>query len=635
MSARARIATADALLEAGALSPLDLHLARTVARLGGDENDLVLLGAAVASRWTGRGHVCVDLPEVVRGDVADADGSVIESLAWPPLERWLDALRASPVIGSPDEARPLVLDGGRRLYLRRYWEYQQRLASMIRHRAAVSDAGLDEELLRDGLARLFPDAGMAGAREPGWVDWQRVAALQALRRRLCVISGGPGTGKTYTVARILALLAEQALARGQAAPRVALLAPTGKAAARLRGTIASFFDPVDGARDLDLGPGVREAIPRDASTIHRCLRPVRGSSIRFRHDASNPLAADVVIVDEASMVDLSLMTRLLDAIPAGAKLILLGDRDQLASVEAGAILGDICNADAGLGPSTDTVRDIARVTGQSLPPGSRPKTTGIWDCIVQLEHSYRYGDATDIAALARAIRRGDAASAIGLLESGEHASIALVEQDGGAFVRVAVEGYRACLEADDPRTALAAYEGFRVLCPLRRGPQGLETVNPVIEQALRRAGLLGGRGRWYRGRPVLVTRNDYQLQLFNGDAGLVLPSPEHDGGLRAFFLSSTGHEAGAPLPSVAPSRLPAHETAFAMSVHKSQGSEFDEVVVLLPGRASPLLTRELLYTAVSRARKKVTVFGSREIVARAVEARIDRASGLREEIWRW
>ncbi|MBW2261263.1 MAG: exodeoxyribonuclease V subunit alpha [Deltaproteobacteria bacterium] len=636
MSAPGKVATVDALLEAGALTPLDLHFARTVGRLGGDDDDLVLLGAAVASRRTGRGHVCVDLPGIAREDIVDDDGNVLESLRWPPLARWMDALRASPVVGSPDEGCPLVLDEGRRLYLRRYWEYQERLASMIRQRVDWSDASLDEGLLEDGLSRLFPGGGIPEAREPGWIDWQRVACLQALRRRLCVISGGPGTGKTYTVAKILALVAEQALARGAAAPRVALLAPTGKAAARLKGTIASFFDPGDGGRELDVKPGVREAIPRDASTIHRCLRPVRGSSTRFRHDASNPLATDVVIVDEASMVDLSLMTRLLDAIPASAKLILLGDRDQLASVEAGAILGDICNADAGLGPSTDVVRDIARVAGQTLPPRTRPKTTGIWDCVVQLEHSYRYGDATAIASLARAIRRGDAAASLDLLESEEHPSITLLDQGGGeAFVRAAVGGYRGCLETIDPRSALVAFESFRVLCPLRRGPQGVEATNPVIEHALRQAGLLGARSRWYRGRPVLVTSNDYQLQLFNGDAGLVLPSPEHDGGLRAFFLSSAGHEDGAPLPSIAPSRLPSHETAFAMSVHKSQGSEFDEVVVLMPGRYTPLLTRELLYTAVSRARKKVTLFGSREIVERAVEARIDRASGLREELWKW
>ncbi len=615
----AAIATAGALFEAGGLSPLDLHFAMTAARLGGDVDDLVILGAAVASRWTRRGHVCADLPRIVRGDVVDDEGAVVPSLAWPDLERWTDALRASAVAGPPDDVRPLVLDAGDRLYLRRYWEYQQRLAAMLLQRADLSDEGLDDELLRAGLERLFP-----GGRGAGEVDWQRVAALQALRRRLCVISGGPGTGKTYTVARILSLMAEQALASGRDAPRVALLAPTGKAAARLRGTIATLPAAEGGAL---------EHIARDASTIHMCLHPVRGSSTRFRHDASNPLAADVVVVDEASMVDLSLMTRLLDAIPAGAKLILLGDRDQLASVEAGAILGDVCNADAGLGPTPGTVRDIERVAGQTLPGRPEPGATGIRDCIVQLEHSYRYGDATDIAGLARAIRRGDAAGSIELLESEDHPSIRLVEQDGEALVRAAVEGYRACLEADDPRAALDAFERFRVLCPLRRGPQGLETASALIEHALRQAGLVAGRGRWYRGRPVLVTRNDYGLRLFNGDAGLVLPSPEHGGGLRAFFPAPAGHGADEPLPSVALSRLPAHETAFAMSVHKSQGSEFDEVAVLLPGRGTPLLTRELLYTAVSRARRKVTLFGSREIVAGAIEARIDRASGLRELLW--
>jgi exodeoxyribonuclease V alpha subunit len=602
------IAGVDSLMEAGALTPLDLHFARTVARLGGDDDDLVLLAAAVASRDTGRGHVCVDLPRIVREDVVDGDGNVLESLRWPSLSGWLDALGGCSIVGPPDGTGPLVLDAGHRLYLRRYWEYQQRLASMISRRVGWSDADLDEELLREGLERLFP-------AEPGRIDWQRVAALQALRRRLCVISGGPGTGKTYTVARILALVLEQAAARGRDAPRITLLAPTGKAAARLRDTIASF---------PDLAGGGLEPVAREASTIHRRLRPVRGSSTRFRHDATSPLATDLVVVDEASMVDLSLMTRLLDAVPAGARLILLGDRDQLASVEAGAILGDVCNAGAGPGPSAGVARDIERLTGQSLPAGDRPEHTGIWDCVVQLEHSYRYGDATSIASLARAIRSGDAAAALDVLASGDHPSISLYGTDDGAFVRAAVEGFRDTLAQDDPLAALSAYERFRVLCPLRRGPQGVEAVNPTIEQALRREGLLGTRGRWYAGRPILVTSNDYQLQLFNGDAGLVLPSPEHAGAPRAFFGAGR---------SVAPTRLPAHETAFAMSVHKSQGSEFDEVVILLPGRYTPLLTRELLYTAVSRARTKVTIFGSREIVERAVEARIHRASGLREALW--
>ena len=614
------IAGLETLHEAGALSPLDLHLARTVCRLGGEDDDLVLLAVAVASRRTGRGHVCVDLPGLCGEEIVDDDGAVIESLEWPELEGWTAALRASPVVGPPDAGRPLVLEADRRLYLRRYWEYQERLASMILQRVEESDGDLDEELLRRGLERLF-----AGEHEHGRVDWQRVAALLALRRRLCVVSGGPGTGKTFTVARILALVVEQALARGREAPRFTLLAPTGKAAARLRDSIAAFLDPGRGGPGLEVEPAVREAIPAEASTIHRCLRPVRGSVTRFRHDASNPLATDVVVVDEASMVDLSLMTRLLDAVPASARLILLGDRDQLASVEAGAILGDVCNADADTGPSADVVRDVERVAGQVLPGRPRPEGTGIWDCTVQLEHGYRHGDATAIASLARAIRAGDAEQTVEILSSDRHPSVSLEEHDPRAFLEAAVRGYRGYLEQDDPRAALAGYERFRVLCPLRRGPEGVETVNAVVEEALRRAGLVGERGRWYRGRPVLVTRNDYQLQLFNGDAGLILPSPEHGGAPRAFFPSAA---------SVAPSRLPAHETAFCMSVHKSQGSEFDEVVILLPARTTPLLTRELLYTAVSRARSRVTVFGSREIVGRAVEARIDRASGLREELWK-
>lgn len=570
------------------LTPLDVHFARTLGSTANETDDDVLLAAALLSRQVGRGHVCLDLRRIAREPLlaGDEDGTAVPNICFPEPELWLAALRGSPLVAP--EGTPLVLDQAGRLYLRRYHEYQQRLAAAILARSETALDPIDEALLQDGLARLFP----ARPDTPS-PDFQKIAAEMAVRRRFCVISGGPGTGKTYTVVKILALLLEQALKRGKEM-RIALVAPTGKAAARLGESIEKSKS------DLACDEDVRSRIPGRASTIHRCLGKVPDSQTRFRHDAGNPLPADVVLVDEASMVDLALMTRLTDALRPHARLILLGDKDQLASVEAGAVLGDICEG----------------LTGPRAP-------------IIILRHSYRYRSDSGIGALARAINAGDSSAALAALADGARDGLRLAAPhprgalDPALVARVR-EQFESVRRSADPALALASLDRFRILCAHRRGPFGVEDVNRRLE-----AELLGRKrrrpGAAYAGQPVIVTENDYQTDLRNGDCGIVLP--EANGSLRAHFPGSDGK-----VRTFALSRLPPHETVFAMSIHKSQGSEFDAVAVLLPLQPSPILSRELLYTAVTRARKEVTIYGAPDIVVAAVARRIERTSGLRDRL---
>ncbi len=610
------------LTDAGVLAPLDRHFALALSRLAPGASSLALLGAALTSRHTREGHLCVDLAQVAGRPLVGSDGQPV-GLPLPSLEEWLTGLADSPLVGSGEESVPLVLDRGVRLYLRRYWQHEQRLAELLLQRVgACEDAG-HRGAPRDSMARLFGAA-------PATTDWQRVAVQIALLSRFTVISGGPGTGKTSTVVKLLAMLAEQAVVRGCPVPRVQLLAPTGKAAARL-------VESIRRAKGwLDCTESVRAAIVEEASTLHRALGVAPESRTRVRHDAANPLHADVVIVDEASMVDVALMRRLVEAVPSQARLVLLGDRDQLASVEAGAVLGDICGSTP-LAYSTALRQRVWDAFGEELPDGERQGRPGIGDHVVQLTDSHRFGTHSGIGSLARAIQRGRAEDALALLHAPSAEDVGFVFQasEGGigrALRRAVVEGFRPFLRARNPSDALGLLECFRVLAAHRRGPSGIESLNQEIERALVAAGLLpkgaGQSSRWYRGRPVMITENDHALHLFNGDIGAIW-SPTATGRERVYFAAG-----GAALRELAPSRLPPHETAFAMSVHKSQGSEVDEVAVVLPDARSPLLTRELLYTAVTRARRRVTLFGTEAALRAAIGRRVERASGLRDRLWR-
>jgi exodeoxyribonuclease V alpha subunit len=527
-------------------SVLDRQFGDFLQRLEGAATPDLRLAAMSVSRARAEGHICVSLENI----------AATENIA--ALRK---KLRASKVVGAPGEFTPLILDDHDRLYLRRYWEYEQQLAQAIASRTSASSS--------------------KGKKES---DLQKVAARKAVASNFTVITGGPGTGKTQTVKAILKLLLAEP---GGENLRVKLAAPTGKAAARLTEAVRTVNERFE------------------ATTIHRLLGYLPGSPY-FRHDAEHPLSADVVIVDEASMVDLALMAKLLAAVPNDARLILLGDRDQLASVEAGSVLADICAAAERAAPDE-----------------------ALHGAVVGLRRNYRFAETGGIYRLSSAINSGDAEAAIAALQEGvggevEWQPLPNANKLGDALRERIVTGFRSCLETDDPLEALARLQKFRILCAVRQGPFGVENLNAVAEEVLARAGLLAPRRGWYGGQPILVVQNDYNLALFNGDSGIVLPDPDAEGELRAFFLSGENK-----LRRFLPSRLPVHETAFAITVHKSQGSEFAKVLLLLPEKDSPILTRELLYTGLTRAREGVELWAAEPALRAAIGRRVNRTSGLR------
>ena len=583
----------------GLLSDLDRHFARFMVRLSGGDAPEVGLAAALVSRDRRRGHVCLDLSRISGNPPEEFP----EAPLFPGLAPWREALKGSRVVGRPGTFAPLILDDADRLYLYRYWDYQRRLAeSLLARGRKTEEGGRRTEILGALLDSYFPSSGEAEGP-----DRQRQAAEVALTRQLCVISGGPGTGKTTTVARILALFVATSEGRP---PAVALAAPTGKAAARMQ-------EAIQREKTRPIFDAVRDRLPDAAGTIHRLLGTVPGSPY-FRHHRDAPLPADVVVIDEASMVDMALMAKLVDALKPEARLILLGDRDQLASVEAGAVLGDICNTGK---PTPET---------EATPEETR---AGIRGCIVQLEKSYRFTAAGGIGAASRAVNRGDAEAALAVLEDGgpaaEWGGVLDPDAPQARFKAAVIEGFRAYLEArHDPETVFRRFDAFRILCGLRQGPFGAAVVNRRVEAILETAGLIRPSTLWYPGRPVMITRNDYGLGLFNGDVGVALRDPEAGGEVRVFFPGPDGG-----VRRLNPMRLPDHETVYAMTVHKSQGSEFNHVALLLPDRDAPVLTRELIYTGLTRARESVAVWGDPAVFRRAVERRIRRSSGLRDALW--
>lgn len=565
---------------AGVLEAADVHVAARLGELGAEAGERVLLAAALAVRAARLGSVCVDLATVAQQPVELVEGAVPPR--WPDPTPWVAEVRSSALT----TAGVLRLEGTR-LYLDRYWREERQVCADLLARADRRTPEVDEPALAAALSRLFG---------PGWAE-QRAATERTARQWLTVLTGGPGTGKTASVARMLAVLAEQhRLATGHA-PRIALAAPTGKAAARLQESVSREAASLPDADRTALG-GL------EASTLHRLLGWRRDNSTRFRHHRENHLPHDIVVVDEVSMVPLSLMARLLEALRPSTRLVLVGDPDQLASVEAGAVLADLVEGFAGRADSP----------------------------VVRLTEVHRTRDAatTALTDLAQALRDGDADAALALLESGE-GSVRLVVPDDAAAVlalqeRVAQAAYdvTAAAERDDAEAALSRLDDHRLLCAHREGPFGVTGWNRLVERLLSERSGVTRYAEWYAGRPVLVTANDRVLGLSNGDLGVTTRLA--DGRLRVVFRLD-----GRTVP-FATTRMAAVETVYAMTVHKSQGSEARAVTVVLPPEDSPLLTRELLYTAVTRAREEVTVLGTPEAFRAAVARPVQRASGLAERI---
>ena len=583
---------------------IDQHFAALMNRLAKVPSPELALAAKLVSNFRARGDVCVPLR-----DVTATEAGKMGSTEIPALKNWVKKLRSSGVVGDPGEFAPLILDHSDRLYLQRYWKYEDELGRNLQARLGdKSPRDFDPGALAQGIAELFP----------GPSDLQKVAAFVAATSRLCVISGAPGTGKTRTIVLICALLIRLAAKRELT---FALAAPTGKAAARLKETIAQT------GMSLLLPGDVK--LPADASTIQRLLG-ARGDSPHFRHNAKIPLTADVVIVDEASMIDLALLAKLFDAIRPDARIILVGDKDQLASVEAGSAFRDICTPGFELRVSVSLAEAFAKSTGEKLD-GTSTEQAPIHSVVVELRRNYRFTPGAGIGELSSAVNRGDAVAAIAVLKSAGsirwRPTPSLKNFERELRERV-FPRFEKLLKLSDPAVALKQLAEFAVLCALRRGPFGAETANALLEGMLRETGLIEGAGRYHAGEPIIIVRNDYNVGLFNGDLGIVLPDAI-TGELRVFFRGEEDE-----VLNFAPGRLPAHEPAFALTVHKSQGSEFRDALVILPERHAPVLTRELLYTGITRVRETVEVWASEEILRQTIERKIERSSGLRDRLWK-
>jgi exodeoxyribonuclease V alpha subunit len=550
--------------EAGVLDLPDVRVAQRVCVLAKEDDERVALAIALLVRALRGGSVCVDL-----STIAEAVG--VDDVPWPESVEWQATVRASVLLREP----VLHLYDDRLLYLDRYWREEKQVCDDL---LALLASTLTPKT--PAVERLFPEG----------YEEQREAAEIALSQAVTVLTGGPGTGKTTTVARLLALIAEQAELSGLPRPRIALAAPTGKAAARLQEAVAHEVATLDAADRARLGE-------LEAMTLHRLLGRRPDTSSRFKHDRGNRLPHDVIVVDETSMVSLTMMARLLEAVRPNTRLVLVGDADQLASVEAGAVLADL-------------------VDGLSAREGVR---------VAALHTSHRFGES--IGALAESIRVGDADGAVALLRSGDE-HIEFVESGEGEVATDRLHSIllphalrlrqASVLGATDD--ALATLDEHRLLCAHREGSFGVRHWNAQVQQWIAEETGQPAWSEWYAGRPLLVTANDYGLRVYNGDTGVAVAGRE---GLRAVIAGATG-----PL-DFATSRLGAVETMHAMTIHKSQGSQADEITVLMPQEDSRLLTRELFYTAVTRAKAKVRVVGSEASVRTAIGRRAARASGLR------
>ncbi len=589
---------------------IDIYLADFIYSNSRDKSDIIYILVALLSYRIRRGDICLEIEKIAGKDLNELLDERLsdEIIKIPSIKQILSVLNKSEVAGSTTKRFPLILDLDR-IYFEKYFFFEHGLAEMIKNKLSNKNHEADLKINKSLFCKLF-----AFDNE---INWQAIAAISSLSFNFSVISGGPGTGKTSTVLKIIALMLDQ-----NHDLKIALAAPTGKAASRLKDSIASQI------KSLDIDETIAQRIPTETFTIHRLLGTRIGSH-EFIHNKSNPLDYDVIVVDECSMADLALMYRLFSALKEDSKIILLGDRDQLASVEVGAVFGDICDRGKIHGYSSLFAGQICSHIGQSYKDqiDIDENATALADALTILKKSYRFGSDSGIGRLSIAVRNGDTKEIENL--AGEHnlEDISIIKCDYSEIKKIYREkalNFTFHVGAIHEEI-LSFIKGCCILTATRVGIYGLQAMNRLAENILSMENIIAPWNNFYPGRPIMITSNDYNLLLFNGDIG-VIASDGQD--FKAIFERSDGSEF-----KVSPARLPEHETAFAMTVHKSQGSEFDEVIVVLPESQSLIMTRELLYTAITRAKKKVIIAADLKTIKEMSQRPMERMTGLRDRLW--
>ncbi len=595
--------TLQLAVQQGLIRPLDRQVSLFLAQLDQTHecSDEQLLSAALVSNAVGNGHVCLPLDTI-------ADKKVFKSISaykTPNSETLRDLLQKWPLVGKPGANTPLILDTRNRLYLARYFNYQQTISQDLLRRSQGREE-VDHLKALPLLEQLFP------ATEQ--MDWQRLAASLALFKKLVIISGGPGTGKTHTIAGIMALLNNI----GPAPLKIGLAAPTGKAANRLKESICKA--------KAGLPDSLQASIPEDPQTLHRLLG-VQPDSLDFRANKKNPLQLDLLVIDEASMVDVPMMAKLLEALPETTRLIILGDRDQLASVEAGSLFADLCGETDEFHCSPQLYKSLKQYN-KHLEHKKNPPVS-FADSVIRLQKSYRFSKQGSIGRLAAAVNRNNQLEIQKILSSNlpDFTFLPLSGLELTKYLSQAVlPYYQKITGCKNATAALQIFNKFRILCALRDGPYGINTINKMVAEILEARGLISITDRWYKGQPLMIGANHYGLQLFNGDTGIIWPNENQV--LLAWFLRADGS-----MFPIAPSRLPEHETAYAVTVHKAQGSEFKQVLLILPPQEHQIVTKELIYTGITRSREKLTLLAESVALQASIRKKVVRYSGLADTLW--
>ncbi|MFP8488232.1 exodeoxyribonuclease V subunit alpha [Gracilimonas sp. Q87] len=585
----------------GLITDVELEYARFLRQLDPAANDEILLAGTACIFAQKNGHICIDLNKPTNEPLFDEDKTGIR-LDTATFEKWLNSLGTSELVSKDGSLQPLVMEEGR-LYLHKFWKFEEELTAWIRNRAKITNEITENE--KKVIAEFIKPK-----KEQFVSNWQEVALCLSFIKNLIVISGGPGTGKTHTV---LNIITAQLLSNQNKNYNIALTAPTGKAARRLIDSIE------EGKESLPNHLKEEIVLPESAMTVHKLL----GASYRsntFQYDNENHLPHDIVVVDEASMLDINMWVRLVRAIGPNTKLVVLGDKDQLASVEAGSILGDICAGENSY--SNEVATQISDLTG-TAPLTAAPNTPAINDCVVFLTKSYRFSDDSGIKKLADAINDQNSEAVLNLLQNEDHPDLKWIEPKTNTLEKIiskyGLNHFEEYSANDEKR--MEASNSRKILCAIRKTKYGVESINQLVEIGIKRKNSLIISNDWYDGRLVMATKNDAALRIRNGEMGIF--------NIKEDKIQFEGEHNF----SISPSRLADYESAYAITIHKSQGSEFEDVAIMLPESYSDVLSKEILYTAVTRARKNTLVFGSKDVIQKTVERSVNRQSGVKGKIW--